>query len=146
MAEVSTKASETSVTILGMFSCIVLTVVAGLFYSSSVIANISSDNFIELIAAASIVGLVCIDMISIMFIFIEKNRGSTKTSAGAKTSELPKIPTSVNLLIIGVNVILVLSFIFSCYCHFANTGDTVQQSDSNVSVSEPVPVEGDRST
>lgn len=123
MADISTKASETSVTILGMFTCIVLTIVAGLFYSSSVIANIRADNFTELIAAASVVGIVCFDMISIMFLFIEKNREKTSTS-----SLMQKI-------IVGVNLFLLAIFIISCLYHFCNTHNDFP-SDSGTPISE----------
>lgn len=123
MADVSTKASETNVTILGMFTCIVLTIVAGLFYSSSVIANIGADNFTELIAAASVVGIVCFGMISIMFLFIEKNREKTSTS-----SLMQKI-------IVGVNAFLLAIFIISCCYHFGNTHNDFPP-DSGTSISE----------
>ena len=50
MKEVTKDISETSVTILGIFAGIVLTIVAGLFYSSSVIDNINSASIYKLIS------------------------------------------------------------------------------------------------
>lgn len=70
--EVMSKVSETNVTILGIFAAIVLTVVAGLFYSSSVIGNIVCADPCKLIGIGSLVGVVCIDLISFLFYFIEK--------------------------------------------------------------------------
>lgn len=66
--------SETSVTILGMFSGIVLTVVAGLFYSSSVIQNVNTANFYRLVSISALVGFVCFNLLYIMFAFIERFR------------------------------------------------------------------------
>ena len=75
-SKLSHKASETSVTILGIFAGIVLTVVAGLFYSSSVLDNIKGTDLNKLIIVASLVGLVCINVIAVMFNYIDKFRTS----------------------------------------------------------------------
>lgn len=72
MADINKNVSETSVTILGIFAAIVLTVVAGLFYSSSVISNIVCADTFELISIGSLVGVVCVDLISSLFYFIGK--------------------------------------------------------------------------
>lgn len=80
MAEITSHISETSVTILGIFSGIVLTVVAGLFYSSSVLENINSASLFRLICIASLVGLVCYHLIALMFRSIDKIKNKTKLS------------------------------------------------------------------
>lgn len=80
LKEQTNKLSETSVTILGMFTGIVLTVVAGLFYSSSVLENISNVNFYILMSAAALVGLVCMHLISAMFRFIVRIGGHDTNS------------------------------------------------------------------
>ena len=72
MDEVTSRISETSVTILGIFSGIVLTVVAGLFYSSSVLESISDANFYRLLCISALIGFVCLHLILIMFRFIER--------------------------------------------------------------------------
>lgn len=69
------KTSETSVTILGIFAGIVLSVVAGLFYSSSVLNNINSASTHKLVIVSSVVGYVCFNIISLMFNYIERFRG-----------------------------------------------------------------------
>lgn len=70
--KVKLRLTENSVTILGIFSGIVLTVVAGLFYSSSVLDNINSANFYKLLSLSAAVGIVCISLITIMFKFISR--------------------------------------------------------------------------
>ena len=108
MASVSTKVSENSVTILGIFSGIVLTVVAGLFYSSSVLDNINNANVWKLICIASVVGLVCYHLIALMFRFIEKIKDSSK-----KVDELNPIDKVVSWFFIGAIVLTgVLQLIF----------------------------------
>lgn len=72
MHDVTKNVSETSVTILGMFTGIVLAVVAGLFYSSSVLESVNSANFYRLISVASLVGFVCYSLIALMFRYIER--------------------------------------------------------------------------
>ncbi|MBR4959315.1 MAG: hypothetical protein IKY52_00280 [Clostridia bacterium] len=67
--------SETSVAILGIFAGIVLAVVAGLFYSSSVLESINTANFYRLLCFASLVGFVCFHLIVAMFRFIAKIGG-----------------------------------------------------------------------
>lgn len=68
--KVKLRLTENSVTILGIFSGIVLTVVAGLFYSSSVLDNINSANFYKLLSLSAAIGIVCISLITIMFNFV----------------------------------------------------------------------------
>lgn len=80
MDDVTAKVSETSVTILGIFLGIVLTAVGGLLYSSSVLGNLVSANLYKLIAVSAIVGLVCFNLIALMFRFIERIRGKNGES------------------------------------------------------------------
>lgn len=86
MSEVTSKISETSVTILGIFSGIVLTVVAGLFYSSSVLENIHTANFNKLICIAALVGFVCIQLLAVMFFYLDRFRNQTDSKAFFKKS------------------------------------------------------------
>ena len=72
--DASKKITETSVTVLGMFSGIVITIVAGLFYSSSVLDNINAANFYRLISTAAVVGFVCYHLVALMFRCIDKFR------------------------------------------------------------------------
>jgi len=68
--EMNLNISSTSVTILGIFAGIVLTIVAGLFYSSLVLESVSSANFYRLLSIASLVGLVCLHLVIVMFRYI----------------------------------------------------------------------------
>ena len=79
MNKVTSKMSETSVTILGIFAGIVLTIVAGLFYSSSVIESINSASIPKLILVASLVGFICINIIAVMFHYIDRFRVNKTT-------------------------------------------------------------------
>lgn len=72
MNRVSSKVSETSVTILGIFAAIVLTAITGLLYSSSVLESVNTANFPRLICIVSFVGLVCYHIIALLFRCIER--------------------------------------------------------------------------
>ena len=78
--DLNKEVSKTSVTILGIFSGIVLAFVAGLSYSASVLESISSTNYFKLISVASLVGLVCYHLIALMFRFIIRVREPDSTS------------------------------------------------------------------
>lgn len=108
MTEVSTKVSENSVTILGIFAGIVLTVVAGLFYSSSVLESVNSASFFRLTSVASLVGLVCYHLIALMFRSIEKIKNSQMD-----VSKLNGIDKIISAFLIAVIVITgILQFVF----------------------------------
>lgn len=94
----SKKTTETGVTILGMFSGIVLTVVSGLFYSSSVINNINTSDFYRLISTAALVGVVCFDLLALMFHYVERIRNGGKT----KISWFTIVIVLVNIVFIGI--------------------------------------------
>ncbi len=108
MSEVSTKITENSVTILGIFAGIVLTVVAGLFYSSSVLESINSANFFRVISVASLVGLVCYHLIALMFRSIERIKDSTV--AISKISNLDKLISSILIGIVLFFGVLQLAY------------------------------------
>lgn len=76
MHEVSAKISENSVAILGIFAGIVLAVVAGLFYSSSVLESLYNTNIFKVICVSSLVGLICVYLLALMFYYIDKLGGS----------------------------------------------------------------------
>ncbi len=80
IGEVTSKTSEHVITILSIFAGIVLTIVAGLFYSSSVIENVNASNFYRLICISALVGFVCFNLISLMFRFVEKIRTTSNIS------------------------------------------------------------------
>lgn len=123
MEKMNAKLTETSVTILGIFSGIVLTFVAGLFYSSSVLESISKASFLELICIASLVGLVCIQLLAIMFYFIIKIKD---------TKNKPKI----SFLLIIIDGILAIIMILSgiAYLNDSNVTDVKEDNKYNVSM------------
>lgn len=129
--QVTSKISETSVTILGIFSGIVLTVVAGLFYSSSVLENVNVANFGRLICVASLVGFVCYHLLALMFYYIDRFRNRKDCeSFFNKTTR----PISVILVIF-----FVISLVISLIPQFTNEGNNETTNtcglDVNVSVS-----------
>ncbi len=108
MNRVTSKVSETSVTILGIFAGIVLTVVAGLFYSSSVLASLNSANYCRLISVASLVGFVCFSLIALMFRYIERIRYADKKD----TPRFNKLTISISIILLCVMVVFgLLQFI-----------------------------------
>lgn len=107
ITKMTMKLSENSVTILGIFAGIVLTVVAGLFYSSSVIESLSSANFYRLVAISALVGLVCINLVAVMFKFIERIR-----NADASLCIFDNATKSVNtILLIVIGIFTFLQFV-----------------------------------
>lgn len=120
---VTSKISETSVTILAIFSGIVLSIVAGLFYSSSVINNltsaIDSGEFYKLIIIASLVGLISYNLVILLYFFVEKIKERKNSSISFLI-----ITFFVNLLLVGVFIVGV------CYDH--RYTDNTQTNDSSV--------------
>ena len=123
--KMSSKISEHSVTILGIFSGIVLTVVAGLFYSSSVIDNINSANYFRLISVSAIIGLVCFNMMALLFFFVEKIRNSCN-------HEKRKI--RFNGSTIFVSILLVIIMVISGICQYTCPEPSCQNSDEQTKV------------
>ncbi len=74
MVKVTRTVSETTVTVLGIFSAIVITVVAGLIFSSSVFENISSAGLSKVLLITSVVGFVCVNILVAMFYYIDRYR------------------------------------------------------------------------
>lgn len=108
MVDVTTKVSETSVTIVGIFSAIVLTTVGGLIYSASVIQSVNKANIYKLLCVSSLIGFVCYNLLSLLFHFIEKIKGveENKLSPFKKT-----LPTNIVLgLVIIISILLYIIF------------------------------------
>lgn len=110
MVEVSSKVSENSVNILGIFAGIVLTIVAGLIYSSSVLDNVNSANFVRLMSVAALVGLVCYHLIALMFRSIEKIKNPN--------TDIPKI-NNIDKCISAVLIAII--FVFGFMQFFVST-------------------------
>jgi hypothetical protein len=115
MNSVTKHISETSVTILGIFSGIILTVVAGLFYSSSVLDNINSANYFRLISVTALVGIVCFDLIALMFSFIQKLSKQTDDQ-DAKIEKTNKLYSFIKWLNVFLFIVMfvggILQFVF----------------------------------
>lgn len=89
MHEVTDKISETSVTILGIFSAIVLTAVSGLLYSSSVLESVKDSDVWKLVMIATVVGFVCFNLLAVMFNYIDKFRTHKEESHQYQETPLP---------------------------------------------------------
>lgn len=124
MNDVTKNISETSVTILGIFAGIVLTVVAGLFYSSSVLDNINSVNFCRLISVSALIGFVCYSLIALMFRYIERIKYGK--------DETPRF----NKLSIGIScVLLAITILFGGLQYIdSNSIDSTVRNESVVDV------------
>lgn len=150
-AQLSAKTAESSVTILGIFAGIVLTVVGGVIYSASALNNVSSSNIFKLVCVTALVGLVCIDIMAIMFYYISK--------IGKKSGR----SILFNVTIIFVNVLLVLIMVLATDLYFKfpdnkleESGvDTALSTDTNADFSledtilstiEPVPADAQNSS
>ena len=119
MNDVTKNISETSVTILGIFAGIVLTVVAGLFYSSSVLESLNSANFCRLISVAAFVGFVCYSLIALMFRYIERIKHPDK-------KDIPRF-SKLTAFVSGILLITALA-----------TGILQYRYKDNIYVTEPI--------
>ncbi len=119
------KVSETSVTILGIFAGIVLTVVAGLVYSSSVLENINATNFYRLLCMAALVGLVCLHLLITMFKYIAK--------IGGKSELLPI--SNLNTILISIILIILIVVGLIGQQRYPTSNDSLSSNtDSNINV------------
>ena len=117
MVSVAHESSERNVTILSIFAGIVLTVVAGLIYSSSLLNNIQESNFYRLVSLAALVGLVCYNLIGIMYLFIERR--------------IPRKESIFSKLTIGVSAtLLIITILFACLQGYCDVNDR-DQSEHN---------------
>lgn len=123
MGKVTSKVTETSVTILGIFSGIVLTVVSGFFYSSSVLENIAKANISKLVCISSLVGFVCIQLIAILFFFItgistikskevNKDKEPNKNKKEIKDSKNYSYAKSLHITVSILLIIIMFFFAF----------------------------------
>jgi len=99
------KVSENGVTILGIFSGIILTMVGGMFYSAKVLESIASVNALKLVCISSIIGIVCSNLLLIMFHFISKLSGAKHKTYNDKRF---LIANGVLLFIFVVSICLVM--------------------------------------
>lgn len=119
--EASKKITDTTVTVLGMFTGIVITIVAGILFASSVLGNVAESNFFRLICAASLVGLICFHLIALMFRFIDKFRDRKSTSIRLS-------PTSIlvsSFLLIVFVATFIMQIIFPVKCDNHSSSDWI---------------------
>jgi len=126
MHRVTSRMSETSVTILGIFSGIVLSIVTGLFYFSSVIESINSANFYRLFSISALVGLVCLVFMTTMFRFIAK--------IGGKEDMKFFSDNTVMFVCIVLILVMVAGFILQFVCPDSDTNISQTNVDSNVTI------------
>ncbi|WP_289087988.1 hypothetical protein [uncultured Veillonella sp.] len=91
------------VTILGIFSSIVLTFVAGMFFSSAVLSNIDKTTIYRLVFVMSLIGLMLFNLFHFLLDYVQRiNRGVV-------------VDNEKNSLISGINVfiglIMVIDFV-----------------------------------
>lgn len=132
--EVNESVAKSSVTTLGIFSGIVLTVVGGMIYSSSVMANINTGNIYKLGMVSSLIGLVCINMLSIMFLYIERlHDGKLKEKLN-----FSKVNNRINIFLI---IFMILCFIL--YQTVPDNGLKIQTEETTVEVTTDITNEKD---
>lgn len=143
MNKVTSTVSKTSVTILGIFSGVVLTIVAGLFYSSSVLESISSTSLYRLICIASLVGIVCINLLVVMFKYIERIRNGKEKTNNDFWDTLKS-----NAWPIFLNVILIIIMIVSgvLQLKFPENQSNTANTESSISVNATVDVSNNESS
>jgi len=106
MEETVKKLTESNVTLMSIFSAVVITVFGGISFSGSsleALSQIKKDEIYNLLISCCVVGFVVINLMAVMFMFIERIRTSGKKS---NCFTLPII--FIDLLFIG----LILFFLF----------------------------------
>lgn len=106
----SDKMKSEYISILGIFSSIVLAFVGGMAFSTSVLENINKASIYRLVLVAFIVGIVFFNIICVLMEFIKRIHENTTPK---NINELLKD----NLLWIVVNVILIAGIIFMCWAY-----------------------------
>ena len=122
MTRVSRTVSEATVTVLGIFAAIILTVVAGLMYSSSMLDNMNTSNYYRLIAVGALVGFVCFNLVAVMLRFISKYRHASKDEKKEfdKNSGYSKMMFFVSCVLLLIFIVFtILQFYLSdpIYCN-----------------------------
>lgn len=82
------------VTILGIFSSIVLTFVAGMFFSSAVLSNIDKTTIYRLVFVMSLIGLMLFNLFHFLLDYIQRINGGVVVNKGQDS------------LISGINVFI----------------------------------------
>lgn len=121
MNEVTKYISETSVTILGIFAGIVLTVVAGLIYSSSVLNNVNSANFCRLISVSALIGFVCYSLLALMFRYIERIK--------YRNDNIPRF-NKFSIVVACVLLFIMIVFGILQYCEFNEESEYQKETTS----------------
>lgn len=94
------KMQKEYITILGIFSSIVLTFVAGIVFSSSVLSNIDKASIYRLVFIMLLIGLVLFNLINFLFEAIRETNGNVVNKNGDKPliSNINKIIISAMML------------------------------------------------
>lgn len=85
------KAHETNITILGIFSAVVLTVAGGFSLSSAALKNLSSASVYRVLAAIFSLGLIFINILAILITYLERVR----CGKGYKSNYILVVITSI---------------------------------------------------
>ncbi len=104
------KSMESSITILGIFSAIVLTFNAGVSFSSIVMENLISSSFYRALIITALLGLILGNTIMGLFLYLDRVRGA-KTEKPETTKGKHKI--SIGFILVITDVFLVFTIIMT---------------------------------
>lgn len=96
-ADLTKTASETTVTVLGIFAAIVITIISGLIFSSSVFQNMNDASVFRLVLTSSLVGMVCMNMIASMIRYISRIAEKDIIEWNSKWNRHDRVIDSVNI-------------------------------------------------
>ena len=152
--DLSKASAETSVTVLGIFAAIVITIVAGLVFANSVMENINNASVFRLLLGTSAIGFICFNLVSTMIRYINKFTEHKPYSTvelidadGNKpikrlliaTKNVFKGADSTTLLVnIILTIFIVVATVGTCITDFSgNRTDNAEgnTNDNNISVS-----------
>lgn len=99
------NAQKESITILGIFSAVVLAFIGGITFTSSVLSNINSVSIYRLLMLAIVIGFVFINAIWILLDYIKHINKKTRGRGWS---------------LILIDVILIVAFVFTCLAYNKN--------------------------
>lgn len=116
------------VAILGIFASIVLTVIAGITFSTSVLENIHKGSIYRIVFVCLLIGLILLDILYFLYIFILRIVKDTKKDSNK------------GIIIINVVLLLLMVLVFLCWkTGFVENRDAGITNDDATSIVETQP-------
>lgn len=103
------------ITILGIFSSIVVTFVAGMVFSTSVLSNIDKVSIYRLVFVMLLIALMLFNLLGLLLEFIEKINGRVDTNININGKKKSSTIASINCCILVLMIIDFISWLIYWY-------------------------------